>query len=57
MNTTTNEAELIFKPKPEQVGPTDGWREYQKEQQALRDNFHRLRAERLAREAAKENKC
>jgi hypothetical protein len=42
------EAERLF----EQVRPAPTIGEYEREQQAIRSNFERLKAERLAREAA-----
>jgi hypothetical protein len=42
------EAERLF----EQAKPLKAISEYQKEQQAIRSNFERLKAQRLAREAA-----
>jgi hypothetical protein len=44
---SANEARRAFRPR-EKIAPT----EYEEEQRALRKNFERLRAERLAREAA-----
>jgi hypothetical protein len=41
------EAERLF----EQAKPGPAISEYQREQQAIRSNFERLKAERLAREA------
>ena len=46
MNTT--EILKVF----EQAKPVETISEYEKEQQAMRANFERLKAERLAREAA-----
>jgi hypothetical protein len=49
MNDTTLEAALrIFK----QLAPTPTSSEYEREQQRIRANYERLKAERLAREAA-----
>jgi hypothetical protein len=45
MTTAKEDAEQTFKPKP---APTS----YEQEQLAMRANFERLKAERLAREAA-----
>jgi hypothetical protein len=44
---TTDEILKVFQPQP---APTVN--EYQREQRAIRSNFERLKAERLAREAA-----
>jgi hypothetical protein len=43
-----NEARRAFRPRDNRATLT----EYEEEQRALRKNFERLRAERLAREAA-----
>jgi hypothetical protein len=43
-----NEARRAFRPRDNKATLT----EYEEEQRALRKNFERLRAERLAREAA-----
>jgi len=42
------EAERLFEP----ARPVKTMSEYEREQQAIRDNYHRLRLERQAREAA-----
>ena len=47
MNKRENDANNIFRPLDSPLT------EYEKEQKALRKNLERLRAERLAREAAK----
>jgi hypothetical protein len=45
---TTDEILRVF----EQAEPVETISEYEKEQQAIRSNFERLKRERLAREAA-----
>jgi hypothetical protein len=45
---TTDEILKVF----EQAKPVETISEYQKEQQAIRDNYHRLRLERQGREMA-----
>jgi hypothetical protein len=50
MAKSEKEASNAFRPSDRPVS------EYEKEQKALRKNFERLRAERLAREAAAESK-
>jgi hypothetical protein len=45
---TTDEILKVF----EQAKPVETISEYEKEQQAIRSNFERLKSERLAREAA-----
>jgi hypothetical protein len=46
---TTDEVLKVF----EQAKPVPTISEYEKEQLAIKSNYHRLRAERLAREATK----
>ena len=48
-STSENEARRAFRPRDKKGALT----EYEEEQRALRKNLERLRAERLAREAAK----
>jgi hypothetical protein len=48
MTDTTKEAERLFKPQAEAHAAS----EYEREQQKIRANLERLKAERLAREAA-----
>jgi hypothetical protein len=48
-STSGNEARRAFRPRDERGALT----EYEEEQRALHKNLERLRAERLAREAAK----
>jgi hypothetical protein len=47
---TDNEAQRTFRSPDAKSGPVS---DYEKEQRLLRKNLERLRAERLAREAAK----
>jgi hypothetical protein len=48
-----NEASALF--KPAEPAPTVS--EYHREQQTIRSNLERLKAERLAREAANQNQA
>jgi hypothetical protein len=50
MNTTTTEADLVFH-RAKQIA-ADGLTEYQREEQRRLEIYQKLKAERLAREAA-----
>jgi hypothetical protein len=50
MNTTTTEADLVFHRAEKIVA--DGLTEYQREEQRRLEIYQKLKAERLAREAA-----
>ena len=49
MSDTLEEASKLFR----RIEPAPTVTEYQREQQAIRDNYQRLKAERLARETAR----
>jgi len=53
MNDPKQQAEQLFKQTKPKAPPTIS--EYEREQQAVRDNFERLKQQRREREAANQN--